>query len=82
MPDKTEKKTEQVKGLIAYAPFEYGDKLYKTGDIFAPPAGLVRDPDFDAFRASEKKHAALDEKTGTGFVKPDGKRIILPVQEA
>ena len=77
MPEKTEKKAEQPKGFIAYAEFMFADKAYKAGDIFAPPAGVERDPMYDTFR-TEKRRAA---PVGVAFVH-NGKRVILPVQEA
>ena len=82
MPEKTEKKAEQPKGFIAYADFTYGDKLYKAGDIFAPPAGLARDASFDEFRMLEKKNVQPGQQIGTAFTNPRGARVVLPVQEA
>lgn len=76
MPEKTEKKAEQRSGFIAYAEFTFADKAYKAGDIFAPPAGVARDP--EPLQSTAKRRAA---PSGVAFV-TNGKRVILPVQEA
>ena len=63
-------------GYIATADFEN----IKAGDIFNPPAGWVRDPDFEIFRDTDKRRGP--GQTGIAFIDPSGRRHILPVQEA
>jgi hypothetical protein len=77
-----EMKDKTVKGLIAYADFTFADKAYKAGEIFALPAGMVRDAAFDEFRAIEKKNAEEGQQIGLAFTTKEGKRVILPLQEA
>lgn len=81
MAEKAEKQ-EKVKGLVAYAAFEFGGRSYKAGDTFVLPAGYERDPAFEEFRAMEKKNALPDQQFGMAFTGRDGKRQVLPVKEA
>ena len=67
--------------LTVYAPFDLGGRHYNAGDTFTAPAGYTAAPEFDKFRAMEKKNAGGTE-TGRAFVNDKtGRREILPVKE-
>jgi hypothetical protein len=72
---------KEAKGLTVYAPFDFGGRHYEAGDAFTAPADLKRDPEFDTFRAMEKKNALPGQLFGIAFTGKDGRRTILPVKE-
>lgn len=77
MAEKQDKQ-EKPKGLIAFAPFYYNGKVYKTGDPF-DAKGLERDPAFDEQFQIERRRPGTANK-GISFIR-DGRRAILPVKE-
>lgn len=57
-------------GYIVMADFDN----YQVGDVFALPDGWTKDEAFQPMKFSEVH--------GIAFLRPDGKRVILPLKEA